>query len=182
MTNWNKLAGLVLGLGMAVLPAMAQEAKKNEPPKPPLSPTQAVLEGWNDIGRRLVAMAEDFPEDKYEFKPVPAQRSHRDAATDRSPYLGGISVQVLGDLPTRRKSVGVRMRKRTVGKTHGPVGKLEPEAVPALASPAFGDAAAFEYAGHGIRARSNWRGLITFLTRSAGSLSHPSVSATICPG
>src|SRR5205823_14022354 len=40
-----------------------------------LSPSQAVLEAWNDIGRKLIAMAEDFPEDKYDFKPVPAQRS-----------------------------------------------------------------------------------------------------------
>ncbi len=40
-----------------------------------LSPAQAVLESWNDIGRKLVAMAEDFPESKYDFKPAPAQRS-----------------------------------------------------------------------------------------------------------
>jgi len=40
-----------------------------------LSPSQAVLENWNDIGRKLIAMAEDFPDDKYDFKPVPAQRS-----------------------------------------------------------------------------------------------------------
>ena len=43
--------------------------------KAALSPSQAVLEAWNDIGRKLIAMAEDFPEDKYDFKPVPAQRS-----------------------------------------------------------------------------------------------------------
>jgi uncharacterized damage-inducible protein DinB len=42
---------------------------------PTLSPSQAVLENWNDIGRKLIAMAEDFPEDKYDFRPVPAQRS-----------------------------------------------------------------------------------------------------------
>ncbi len=78
MKNRNRLAGLVLGLGMAVLPVVAQEAAKKEPPKPPLTPTQAVLEQWNDIGRRLVAMAEDFPEDKYEFKPNPEQRSFRE--------------------------------------------------------------------------------------------------------
>src|ERR1700746_4025315 len=36
---------------------------------------QAVLESWNDIGRKLIAMAEDFPEDKYDYKPTPAQRS-----------------------------------------------------------------------------------------------------------
>jgi hypothetical protein len=30
---------------------------------------------WNEIGRKLVAMAEDFPEDKCDFKPTPAQKS-----------------------------------------------------------------------------------------------------------
>jgi uncharacterized damage-inducible protein DinB len=46
-------------------------------PKPGagLSPSQAVLEAWNDIGRKLIAMAEDFPEDRYDFKPTSAQRS-----------------------------------------------------------------------------------------------------------
>lgn len=64
---------------MAVLPAVAQDAaKKKEPPKAAVSPTQAVLEQWNDIGRKLTAMAEDFPEDKYEFKPNPEQRSFRE--------------------------------------------------------------------------------------------------------
>src|SRR5215470_5283862 len=51
----------------------AQNAEK--PLKPALSPSQAVLEQWNEVGRKLIAMAEDFPEDKYEFKPAPAQRS-----------------------------------------------------------------------------------------------------------
>jgi uncharacterized damage-inducible protein DinB len=51
--------------------AQAQDAK----PGRTLSPSQAVLESWNDIGRKLIAMAEDFPEDKYDFKPTPAQRS-----------------------------------------------------------------------------------------------------------
>jgi len=50
-------------------------AKKDTPVKPAASPSQAVLEAWNDIGRKLIAMAEDFPEDKYDFKATPAQRS-----------------------------------------------------------------------------------------------------------
>jgi uncharacterized damage-inducible protein DinB len=79
MRRWRIGAGLVLGAGLAVLPAMAQDAaKKKEPPKAAVSPTQAVLEQWNDIGRKLTAMAEDFPEDKYEFKPNPEQRSFRE--------------------------------------------------------------------------------------------------------
>jgi uncharacterized damage-inducible protein DinB len=39
------------------------------------SASELVLDGWNDIGRKLTAMAEDFPEDKYEFKPTTAQRT-----------------------------------------------------------------------------------------------------------
>ena len=40
-----------------------------------LTLSQATREDWNDIGRKLVAMAEDFPEDKYDYKPTPAQRT-----------------------------------------------------------------------------------------------------------
>src|ERR1700704_52873 len=58
------------------VPVYAQDTmKKDTAVKPALSPSQTVLESWNDIGRKLVAMAEDFPEDKYDFKPTPAQRS-----------------------------------------------------------------------------------------------------------
>ena len=57
------------------LPAFAQEAKKDATPKPADPPSKVVIDSWNDIGRKLIAMAEDFPEDKYDFKPTPAQRS-----------------------------------------------------------------------------------------------------------
>ena len=55
--------------------APAQDSSRKDAIKPAPSPSQAVLENWNDIGRKLIAMAEDFPEDKYDFKPTPAQRS-----------------------------------------------------------------------------------------------------------
>ncbi len=58
------------------LPIHAQDAmKKDAAIKPPDSPSKVVLDSWNDIGRKLIAMAEDFPEDKYDMKPTPAQRS-----------------------------------------------------------------------------------------------------------
>ncbi|HXM22150.1 MAG TPA: DinB family protein [Terriglobales bacterium] len=70
------IAALILAAGILALPAHTQEmAKKDAAPKPALSPSQAVLDSWNDIGRKLIAMAEDFPEDKYDFKTTPAQRS-----------------------------------------------------------------------------------------------------------
>src|ERR1700723_4483232 len=57
-------------------PAHAQDAMKKDAPVKPADPElKVVLDSWNEIGRKLTAMAEDFPEDKYEFKPTPAQRS-----------------------------------------------------------------------------------------------------------
>jgi len=50
-------------------------AKKDYAVKPALSPSASVLDSWNDIGRKLIAMAEDFPEGKYDFKTTPAQRT-----------------------------------------------------------------------------------------------------------
>jgi uncharacterized damage-inducible protein DinB len=67
-----KLTIVVLLAG--VLPVAAQ----NVAAKAALSPSQAVLASWNEIGRKLIAMAEDFPEDKYDFRPVPVQRSFAD--------------------------------------------------------------------------------------------------------
>lgn len=62
------------------LPVHAQDAmKKDNTIKPAPSPSQALLQSWNDVGGKLIAMAEDFPEDKYDFKPTPAQRSFAEA-------------------------------------------------------------------------------------------------------
>jgi uncharacterized damage-inducible protein DinB len=70
------IVAALLAVTVCSLPVRAQDTmKKDSAMKPPASPSQAVLEAWNDIGRKLIAMAEDFPEDKYDFKPTPAQRS-----------------------------------------------------------------------------------------------------------
>ena len=57
-------------------PAHAQDAMKKDAAVKPADPElKVVLDSWNEIGRKLTAMAEDFPEDKYDYKPTPAQRS-----------------------------------------------------------------------------------------------------------
>jgi uncharacterized damage-inducible protein DinB len=75
MTRWMRLAAAILVLGMAAMPVVAQEAAKKEPPKPAPSPSEAVLEQWNDVGRKLILIAEDLPEDKYDYKPNPDSRT-----------------------------------------------------------------------------------------------------------
>jgi uncharacterized damage-inducible protein DinB len=74
----NKRISLALAVPVFCLlcvTAQAQDSSKKDAIKPAPSPSQAVLDSWNDIGRKLIAMAEDFPEEKYDFKPTPAQRS-----------------------------------------------------------------------------------------------------------
>jgi uncharacterized damage-inducible protein DinB len=73
------VAAAILAAATLALPARAQDAmKKDAAVKPPDSPSKVVLDSWNDIGRKLIAMAEDFPEDKFDFKPTPAQRTFRE--------------------------------------------------------------------------------------------------------
>ena len=67
----------VILLGMLVGVSNAQDSKSpdSKPPAKALTVSEAVTASWNDIGRKVIAMAEDFPEDKYEMKPTPVQRS-----------------------------------------------------------------------------------------------------------
>ena len=46
----------------------SQTQTQNQPPSPALSRSDEMLDRWNDIGNKLIAMAQDFPEDKYDFK------------------------------------------------------------------------------------------------------------------
>jgi len=61
-------------LALLVTSVSAQEKKTAEPPAPVQSPSQELLGAWNFIGGKVIAMAEDFPEDKYNFK---AQKDER---------------------------------------------------------------------------------------------------------
>ena len=56
--------------------AHAQDATKKDAGVKPADPeSKVVLDSWNEIGRKLTTIAEEFPEDKYDFKPTPAERS-----------------------------------------------------------------------------------------------------------
>ena len=72
----NTRFALFLFAALIISSACAQDTTtKPVAPKPVLGPSQGLLWMWKDVGRKLTAMAEDFPEDKYDFKPDPAQRS-----------------------------------------------------------------------------------------------------------
>ena len=46
----------------------AQSSAQNQPPAQVRSRAEETAEWWNQIGKKLIAMAKDFPEDKYDFK------------------------------------------------------------------------------------------------------------------
>jgi hypothetical protein len=76
MKTLSRNCSLILAAALFIPMAHAQgAAKADAAPKPADSPSKVLLDSWNDIGRKLIAMAEDFPEDKYDFKPNPSQRS-----------------------------------------------------------------------------------------------------------
>jgi uncharacterized damage-inducible protein DinB len=69
----RKILSLVLLSVLSV--ALSSRAQEKKTPKPAPSPSRTVLDSWNDIGRKLITMAEDFPEDKYDYKATPAERT-----------------------------------------------------------------------------------------------------------
>src|SRR5437763_11127107 len=72
----KRIPFLAIVLLAFVFPVNAQDAMKKDTAVKPADPElKVVVDSWNDIGRKLTAMAEDFPEDKYDYKPTPAQRS-----------------------------------------------------------------------------------------------------------
>jgi hypothetical protein len=55
-------------LAAAGMSLHSQAQTQNQSPSPSRSRSDEMLDRWNDIGNKLIAMAQDFPEDKYDFK------------------------------------------------------------------------------------------------------------------
>jgi len=73
MRVWRGVCVAVLLLGIGALTGttsgIARAQEQNDANKKPKTPTEALLESWKDIGGRLITMSEDFPEDKYNYRP-----------------------------------------------------------------------------------------------------------------
>jgi hypothetical protein len=72
MKRSSKGSGLalvaVILLAVAGTRLESQGQMQNQAPSPARSRSDEMLDRWNDIGNKLIAMAHDFPEDKYDFK------------------------------------------------------------------------------------------------------------------
>jgi uncharacterized damage-inducible protein DinB len=72
MKRSSKRCGLALAavilLAVAGMCPGSQGQTQNQAPSPARSRSDEMLERWNDIGNKLIAMTQDFPEDTYDFK------------------------------------------------------------------------------------------------------------------
>ena len=74
--NRSSLALVAVALlAVAGTPLCGQGQTQNQVPRAARSRTEETLQVWNDIGNKLIAMAEDFPEDMYDFKLQKDQRT-----------------------------------------------------------------------------------------------------------
>lgn len=66
LTAVTLFAIILAGIGGTRL--YGQSLAQNQAPEQVRSRAEETLEWWNQIGKKLIAMAKDFPEDKYDFK------------------------------------------------------------------------------------------------------------------
>jgi uncharacterized damage-inducible protein DinB len=67
--SWHTRALVALTILAAVGTGLhCQTQTQNQLPSPARSRSDEMVQRWNDIGNKLIAMAQDFPEDKYDFK------------------------------------------------------------------------------------------------------------------
>lgn len=69
-----RLLTVLFASALLVLAAQApaqDAATKSAAPNPAASQSAGLLKQWNNIGRKLIAMSEDYPEDKYDTKVAP---------------------------------------------------------------------------------------------------------------
>src|ERR1700730_16190803 len=93
---------LLMVTGFCGWPSRAQQTQqKSDASKAMPSSSQIILGQWNEIGRKLIAMADDFPEDKYDFKPTPAVRSFAEQLLHVAGSMEYFTAPVQGKTPAR---------------------------------------------------------------------------------
>ena len=118
-----RVIALTFALAVAWHAAFAQAAQQNQPPRPAGSPSAEILRLWMGTHNKLIEMAKDFPEDKYNFKVQKDQRTFAEnllhiAGTDYE-FLSAVAGKKMGpDLKDQENP------SRDVYKTRADVVKL----------------------------------------------------------
>jgi uncharacterized damage-inducible protein DinB len=70
----NRPSGIALALALALSLAFAGRALAEDQKAPP-TPAQSINRNFDELNRKILDMAKDFPADKYSYRPAPGLRS-----------------------------------------------------------------------------------------------------------
>ena len=108
------VVALVAFFGACATAVRAQDAAA----KKTKTPSEAVLESWNDVGNRLITMAEDWPEDKYTFKLTTDVRTFQQVllhvAGSNYDFLNQVSGSKLGEAANDPAVANYKTKSATV--------------------------------------------------------------------
>jgi len=121
VTRWcTVLAVFTLVVGCV----FAQGQAPNQSPRPVRSQSAELLAGWNSIHNKLITMAKDFPEDKYNFK---VQKDERTFAENLL-HVAGVDYEFLNSISSTKLGPDVgkdaENPSRDIFKTKADVVKL----------------------------------------------------------
>jgi uncharacterized damage-inducible protein DinB len=110
----KSMAVAVLILGLCAFPLRAQNIQQaSGGAKAAPSESQIVLAQWNEIGRKIIAMAEDFPEDKYDFKATPATRTFAEQLLHAAGAMYYFTGPVQGQAPASEDPPHTKYKTKT---------------------------------------------------------------------
>jgi len=124
----NRIAagGLAAILACAAGTLLAQSKAPAKAPAPVRGESTEMLGAWNEIGNKLVTMAKDFPEAKYDFKVQKDQRTFAENLL----HVAGVDYEMMATFPGAPKGPeGGENPPRTTFKTKDDVVKLISQAV-----------------------------------------------------
>jgi len=116
-------------LGLAATSLYGQGQSQNQATGSARSRAEETLEWWNHIGNRLIAMAKDFPEDKYDFKVQKDERTFAENLLHVAAVDYDLISRVSGSNVGPDSVKGTHNPSRDVYKTKADVVKLIEQAV-----------------------------------------------------
>jgi uncharacterized damage-inducible protein DinB len=94
---------------------IVQLAYAQQPPRPE-NVRDVFLAGWNDTSEKLVKMAEDFPEDKFDYKPAEGVRTFGDVLRHVAFWNEWVARTARGEKPDGRQNELPRAEFNTKAK------------------------------------------------------------------
>ncbi len=87
----------VVPLVVSVFALLGSGTARAQTAKPEPTTRDVLLKQWSDIGEKVVQLAEQFPEDKYEFKPVAGVRTFGDQLRHVAFWNGYVAKSARGE-------------------------------------------------------------------------------------